>query len=86
MTRRFLLTGTIASGQHIDAYYLDSARYADRCVCGDPTAPGLVWCSACAARVDRLHSLARSASCLSCGDACAAVLCQACAETGEVAL
>lgn len=82
--RRYLVTGTIASGRMVDAYYLDGALYADRCVCGQPTAPGLVWCGPCAAAVERLHAFATSRTCLSCGDACAAVLCDACAESGEV--
>jgi hypothetical protein len=58
--RRYLLTGTMRAGVMVDAYYLDGRTYADACTCGAPTAPGLVWCSACAARVERLHAFARS--------------------------
>ena len=82
--RRYLVTGTIAAGKLVDAYYLDGALYADRCTCGAPTAPGLVWCGPCAARVERLIAFAGTFTrCLSCGDASASALCAACTETGE---
>jgi hypothetical protein len=80
--RRYLLTGIIAAGKLVDAYYLDGRTYAESCPCGAPTAPGLVWCGPCAARVERLIAFAAS-RCLSCGDASASALCAACKETGE---
>ena len=62
LPRHYLLTGTMHAGIITDAYYLDGRTYADSCVCGEPTAPGLVWCHPCAARVERLHAFAKTFS------------------------
>lgn len=68
----------------IQARYARPTLFADACPCGDVPAPGLPLCPKCHALLERLHAFATSRTCLSCGDPCAAVLCDACAESGEV--